>query len=181
VNPRDISEARIKEMIAGVMKYMRGERELYVRHGEPLGAEWKAAIEGYFPQDLIERVRTVTLTGARIPPPPFYAKAKEMSGGRFPDFVHVASFTYIDIIVFHDEIKARPLFHGFVHATQVATLGFERYMDLYVRAFVKNLSWMAIPLEDQAYQLEARFAKNPTESFSVGDEVRAWIEQGRYG
>ena len=154
---------------------------MYLRHSEPLATHLVKAIQGFFPQELLGRLKTITLTGgARIPPPPFYAEAKEMSGGRFPDFVHMRSITYIDVIVFHDEIDVRGLFHGVVHATQMAVLGFDRYMELYVRGFVKSLSWLQIPLEDQAYRLDARFAENPTQIFSVEDEVKAWDEEGRY-
>jgi len=69
-----------------------------------------------------------------------------MSEGRFPDFVHIASVTYTDVIVFHDQIKPRPLFHGAVRATQMAVLGFGKYVHLYVRGFVKSLSWLQFPL-----------------------------------
>jgi len=100
-----------------------------------------------------------------------------MTGGRFPDFVHMASVTYVDVIVFNERIESRPLFHGVVHAVQIEILGFERYVDLYVRGFVKNLSWLAIPLEDQAYKLDARFAEAPGEIFSVEEEIQMWLKQ----
>lgn len=112
--------------------------------------------------------------------PAFYAAAMDFSAGSFPDFVHLASVTYLDIIVSHDEIALRTLFHGLVHATQMALLGVDRYTDLYVRGFVKSRSWIAIPLEAQAYQLDTRFAMSPTASFSVEDEVSSWAQQGRY-
>src|SRR5437879_13895456 len=102
-----------------------------------------------------------------------------MSGGRFPDFVHIASVTYIDVIVFHDQIEPRPLFHGVVHATQMAMLGFEKYVDLYVRGFVKNLWWLQIPLEDQAYKLDARVAENPVKILSGEDNIKALKQQRR--
>jgi hypothetical protein len=70
----------------------------------------------------------------------------------------MASVTHVDVIVFNERIEARPLFHGVVHEAQIEILGFERYVELYVRGFVKNLSWLAIPREDQAYTLHARFA-----------------------
>ena len=120
------------------------------------------------------------LKGARIPPPPFYSEAMAFSAGSFPDFVHLASVTYLDIIVFHDEIALRTLFHALVHATQMALLGVDRYSDLYVRGFVKCRSWIAIPLEAQAYQLDTRFAMSPTAPFSVDDEVSSWAQQDRY-
>src|SRR5438445_1672766 len=160
MDPGAFPEERIQDMVSRVAAYLREEREVYVRHSEPLSADLRARIQGYFPEELLGRLKTIILKGARIPPPPFYAEAREMSGGRFPDFVHIASVTYIDVIVFHDQIDPRALFHGVVHATQMAMLGFEKYVDLYVRGFVKNLSWLQIPLEDQAYKLDARFAEN---------------------
>src|SRR2546430_17133941 len=102
MNSNEFPEERIQEMVSRVSAYLRKERELYVPHSEPLGKELKAAIEEYFPAELLDTLKTVILTGARIPPPPFYAEAREMSEGRFPDFVHIASVTYIDVIVFHD-------------------------------------------------------------------------------
>lgn len=180
MNPNEFSDTSIAEMVAGVAAYMRQERDLYERHSEPLAANLRAVIQPYFSAELLSCLKTITLHGARIPPPPFYAEAKEMSGGRFPDFVHMASITYIDVIVFHDEIAPRTLFHGTVHAAQMSVLGFEEYVELYVRGFVKNLSWLTVPLEDQAYKLDARFAENPSDIFSVEDEIIAWDEEGRY-
>ena len=181
MNPQEFTQPTIVEMVAGVAAYYRQEREVYVRHSEPLAANLRAVIQPYFSKESLDRLKTITLTGgARIPPPHFYAKAKEMSGGKFPDFVHMASITYIDVIVFHDEIEPRALFHGTVHAAQMSVLGFERYVELYVRGFAKHLSWLAIPLEAQAYQLEARFAESRTNVFSVEDEIRGWDEEGKY-
>jgi len=169
------------EIIAGVAAYFSGERKLYLPHSEQLAAEWRGTLEPYFSIEILDKLRTVVLQGgARIPPPPFYAEALTMTGGRFPDFVHMASVTYVDVIVFHNRIEARPLFHGAVHAAQIAILGYERYIELYVRAFVKNLSWMAIPLEEQAYKLDARFAEAPGDAFSVEEEIRQWERQGNH-
>ncbi len=103
-----------------------------------------------------------------------------MSSGNFPDFVHLASITYLDVIVFNDEIAVRTLFHGLVHAAQMAFLGLDRYADLYVRGFVKSRSWIAIPLEAQAYQLDTRFAMSSSTTFSVEEEIKTWAEQGKY-
>ena len=176
----EIPEARIAEMVTGVAAYFRQEREVYFRASELLAPEWRTAVQPHFSKSLLERIRTVVLIGARIPPPPFYSEAIAMSSGSFPDFVHLASITYLDIIVFHDQIAERTLFHGLVHAAQMAFLGFDRYTELYVRGFVKTRSWIAIPLETQAFQLDTRFAMSPAAAFSVEDEVRSWAEQGLY-
>jgi len=180
MDPAELTEARVAEMVSGVMAYLRRERELYFRASEPLSLGWRTAVQAYFSGTLLDSIRTIILKGARIPPPPFYSEAMAMSSGNFPDFVHLASITYLDTIVFHDEILLRTLFHGLVHATQMALLGLDRYADLYVRGFVKFRTWIAIPLEAQAYQLDTRFAMSPAASFSVEDEVKSWAEQGRY-
>ena len=180
MDPADLTEARVAEMVSGVAAYLRRERELYFRASEPLSVGWRTAVQAYFSGTLLDSIRTIILKGARIPPPPFYSEAMAMSSGNFPDFVHLASITYLDTIVFHDEIMLRTLFHGLVHATQMALLGLDRYADLYVRGFVKFRTWIAIPLEAQAYQLDTRFAMSPAASFSVEDEVKSWAEQGRY-
>ncbi len=180
MDPAELTEARVAEMVSGVMAYLRRERELYFRASEPLSVGWRTAVQAYFSGTLLDSIRTIILKGARIPPPPFYSEAMAMSSGNFPDFVHLASITYLDTIVFHDEILLRTLFHGLVHATQMAFLGLDRYADLYVRGFVKSRTWIAIPLEAQAYQLDTRFAMSPAASFSVEDEVKSWAEQGRY-
>ncbi len=121
-----------------------------------------------------------TLNGARIPPPPFYSEAMTMSSGVFPDFVHLASVTYIDIIVFNDAITPRTLFHGLVHAQQMASLGLEDYAGFYLRGFLKTRSWINIPLEAQAFQLEARFSRSPHEAFSVEEEINLWTCDNRF-
>jgi hypothetical protein len=180
MDPAELTEVRVAEMVSGVMAYLRRERELYFRASEPLSVGWRTAVHAYFSGTLLDSIRTIILKGARIPPPPFYSEAMAMSSGNFPDFVHLASITYLDTIVFHDEILLRTLFHGLVHATQMALLGLDRYADLYVRGFVKSRTWIAIPLEAQAYQLDTRFAMSPAASFSVEDEVKSWAEQGRY-
>jgi len=180
VNPGEFTEARIAKMVAGVAAYFSGERKLYFPHSEPIASEWRLPIEPYFSAALLDKVRTVTIVGARIPPPPFYAEALRMTGGQFPDFVHMTSVTYVDVIVFNERIESRPLFHGVVHAAQIEIVGFEQYVELYVRGFVKSLSWLAIPLEDQAYKLDARFAEAPGDFFPVEEEIRQWFKQGKY-
>jgi len=126
MDPVELPEARVCEMVSGVAAYLRRERELYFRASEPLSTGWRAAVQDYFSVALLDSIKTIILKGARIPPPPFYAEAMAFSSGNFPDFVHLASITYLDVIVFHYEITLRTLFHGLVHAAQMAFLGLDR-------------------------------------------------------
>jgi hypothetical protein len=180
MKPQDLPEERVAEAISKVTAYYRQERELYFKASEPLSVGWKTEVRAYFSGQLLEQIRIVVLQGARIPPPPFYAEAMALSAGNFPDFVHLSSVTYVDIIVIHDEIVLRTLFHGLVHAAQVAHFGLDRYVELYVRGFAKTRSWIAIPMEVQAYQLDSRFAMAPGNAFSVEAEIKAWADEGRY-
>ena len=180
MDPTEFSESRIAGMIDDVKKYFRDERTLYFPASELLAVKWKSAVEAHFPNSLLDHVRTIVLDGARIPPPPFYAEAVELSSGNFPDFVHLASVTYIDIIVFNEPIQPRSLFHALVHAQQFAVLGMEQYLGIYVRGFLKHRTWVRIPLEVQAFKLEERFMISPPEAFSVEDEVYEWMRRGEY-
>ena len=72
-------------------------------------------------------MRTVVLEGARISRPPFYVEAVELASGSFPDLVHLASVTYVDITVFNERIEPTTDFHGLVHAQQFAELGKNGY------------------------------------------------------
>jgi hypothetical protein len=93
MDPSPLPEPRVAEMIAGVKDCMRKEQALYLPASDPLSAEWRSALQHYFPESLLSAVKTVTLEGARIPPSPFYADAIALSSGHFPDFVHLASVT----------------------------------------------------------------------------------------
>lgn len=180
MDPSQFPESRVAAMIAEIITYFREERALYLPASNSLSPAIKATLQPYFPKTLLDTVKTVSLEGARIPPPPFYAEAAAISGGRFPDFVHLASVTYLDVIVFNDPITPRPLFHGLVHAQQMAALTLDTYVSFYLRGFLNTRSWTNIPLEAQAFQLEARYSMTPPEVFSVEAEVKQWVSEGRY-
>jgi hypothetical protein len=112
MDPQEFTQASIAEWVATAATYLQGERDLYVRHGEPLTAHFRGILQPYFSQELLDNLKTIVLTGARIPPAPFYAAVRKMSGGTSPDFAHMASITYLDVIVFHHEIAPRALFRG---------------------------------------------------------------------
>jgi hypothetical protein len=175
-----LPEERVAKMIAEVAAYLRKERSLYLPASAPLTETWKTALQSYFSTTFLDTVKTVTLEEARIPPPPFYAEAVALSSGRFPDFVHLASVTYLDVIVFNDSIAPRTLFHGLVHAQQMVSLTLDKYVDYYLRGFLNTRSWINIPLEAQAFQLEAGFSLSPPEVFSVEEEIAHWAREKRY-
>ena len=64
--------------------------------------------------------------------------------------------------------------------SKMASLGLENYAGLYLRGFLKTRAWINIPLEAQAFQLEARFAMTPSEVFSVEKEINLWAREHRF-
>ena len=115
------------------------------------------------------------------PNPPFYGALVQMgfSPAALPDFAHMAAITFVDTVVSHEAFTDRLLFHELVHVVQYEKLGLEGFANKYVRGFLTGGSYNAIPLEINAYDLDARFAGAPTRAFSVVDGVQRWINAGK--
>jgi hypothetical protein len=96
-----------------------------------------------------------------------------------PNFSFMAAITFVDMVVSHGPYDNRTLFHELVHVVQYEKLGVAEFAAKYVRGFLNGGSYEAIPLEVNAYGLDARFAGEPAKPFSVETEVRAWIYGGR--
>jgi hypothetical protein len=72
------------------------------------------------------------------------------------------------------------VFHTIVHVTQFTVAGLERVMRGYFQALNASGLWMVVPYEEQAYQLDARYTKDPRCVFSVEVEVREWLRGGKF-
>lgn len=173
-----VNEEQILEVSASIASYLREQRERYFSSGMLLGVRAKTAMQAFFSPDLLDRVKTVELAGARIPAPSFYGRARDLGFLNLPDLAHMDSVTFQDVVVFNEKLTDNALFHGLVHVVQYQTLGVQRMSDLLVRGFLRTNAHFAVPLEAHAFALEARFARN--ESFSVEEQVRLWIREGRY-
>ena len=49
-----------------------------------------------------------------------------------------------------------------------------------MRAFLRTNAHFSVPLETQAFSLESKFAVKLEEAFSVEEQVRLWLREGRY-
>ena len=175
-----LPESQVLNAVKRVADYLCKQRELYYHSGRPLASRQKEILQPFFSSGLLDRVRTVELHGRRLPPPPFYLEARALGIDNLPEFTHMASLTFVDVIVFNDLIMERTLFHGLVHAAQFHILGVERYTDLFVRAFLRTHAHFTVPLETHAFALESKFAVDSEKAFSVEDQVRLWGREGRY-
>ena len=115
-----------------------------------------------------------------IPYPPFYEAVRAGGNRALPDAAHMTAMPFVDLIAFNQNPTLRTLFHNLVHVTQFALVGTERFLRGYFKTLNEAGLWMVVPFEEQAYQLDARYTRSPSDVFSVENEVREWINAGRY-
>jgi hypothetical protein len=175
-----LTETLVLQAIDRLATYLRQQRERYFQSAIPLSKHQQALMWPYFSAPLLDRIRILNLEGKRIPNPPFYDEYRALGFLNLPEVAHMHSMTFVDLIVFHEKMTERALFHGLVHAVQFESLGLERYCELFVRSFVNTKLHFSVPLESHAFSLESKFAGNPDRRFSVEDRVRLWVTQARY-
>jgi hypothetical protein len=175
-----LSGEHILECIARIAQYLSAERKHYFPSGMPLRAEHRAVVQSFFSAALLDRIRIVELSTTRIPNPPFYPEARALGFANLPDIPHMSSVTFLDVVVFNESITDRALFHALVHAAQFNMLGVDLYTDFFVRGFLRTGAHFTVPLEAHAFALDSKFAQNPAVGFSVEDQIRLWIKEGRY-
>jgi len=173
-------ELQILQGAAIFKDYLQRERSRHRPKGSPLKREWTAALHPFFSSALLSSVRILELRGQRTPNPPFYAQARSLGFTNLPDISHQASVTFLDVVVFHENVEERKLFHGLVHAAQVQILGLDRYVELFVRGFLKRKSYFMVPLKAHAFALDLRFVVERSKPFSVEEEIRHWARVGLY-
>jgi len=175
-----LSEARVIEARDRLAQYLREQRENFRVIAAPLTDVHRRTMEPFFSPSLLGRTRIVTLDRRRAPNPPFYAEAKSLGLDNLPEISHMTSLTFVDIVVFHEEITDRSLFHALVHAVQFEVLGLDGYAERFVRGFLRTRSHVTVPLEAHTFMLESAFAESPEHAFSVEEKVRLWTNQRRY-
>lgn len=177
-SPKPTSE-QIAQAVEWLSTYLRAQREHYLPASGPLGKHRKASMWPYFSSTLLDQVRIIELQGARVAIPDFFTQIRAL-GFEPPEISHMDSLTFLDVIVFNEELTERALFHALVHTVQIQVLGLERYAELWVTSFIKTRAHFTVPLEVHAFSLASKFLRAAPERFSVEDQVRRWEADGRY-
>lgn len=162
------SEAQILELTSWVATYISQQQRMFALKAAPIEAGLKAALQNFFPEDLLDNVRVVQ---GRASEPSFYRQLRGLGITNAPQFSEMAGVTFHDVIVHVEPLTRSLLFHELVHAVQYTHLGLKGFAKHYVRGFLSGGSYEEIPLEKQAYELEARFDTDPDEPFSVEADV----------
>jgi hypothetical protein len=182
MEPPKFTQPELTALIAEAAAWLRQQREKYRPSAIPLTPDQTAALQSFFPSDVLSnsRILDVSQTGETIPYPPFYARVRAGGSRVVPEAAHMTAMPFFDVTVFNRAPTLRTLFHNLVHVAQFAVLGAERVMESYFHVLNETGLWMVAPVEEQAYQLDARYTKDPTDVFSVADEIQEWLRCGKY-
>ena len=177
-----LGDEQAESVIQRVATYIDGQRQTYRGKAAALSQNQRTVMQLFFPASTLDSARVVVLAGERVSNPPFYGELLKMGfeSGSLPNFADMAAITYVDTAVSHEPFTDRLLFHELVHVVQYEKLGLAEFAAKYVKGFLSGGSYEAIPLEMNAYELDARFATTPTKPFSVADEVQSWIDRRRF-
>jgi hypothetical protein len=90
------------------------------------------------------------------------------------DFAQGGGITFIDTILVSKErtppgpVPLSLVFHELVHVVQNDLVGVDEFVSHYVKGwFAHGQEYTAIPIERQAYDLQARYEEKPSIGFSV--------------
>jgi len=168
-----LSEKQIDQLAGFVASYIADQRKAFGKNAQPILVEHIQQLQAFFPADVLSGVKVVQ---GRAPEPGFYTLARMMGIRNAPAFSEMAGITFQDIVVHVEPLSLELLFHELVHAVQYKHLRLDGFASRYVRGFLGGGSYEEIPLEKQAYELEARFAAHPSVAFSVEDDVKQRIQ-----
>ena len=172
----------LASLVAEACVWLKQKRSEFFPASVSLTMTQQMHLSPFFPAKILTTVRIVNLaeTGKTIPYPPFYERVRAGGHRLVPDPAHMAALPFIDIGVFNNEPTLRTIFHTLVHVTQFAMVGVEKAIEGYFRVLNESGLWMVVPFEEQAYRMDARYTRDPTDFFSVEEEIREWVRSDRY-
>lgn len=162
-------------ILAGpVAQYIRWNRDRLWPQAQPLSRQRQEAFAAYFPAPLLEAVRIVERDPLPLAELPLAGMVRRL-GFDFPGLGSVSAITLGRLIAARGPMDDALLFHEMVHVAQFERLGIGRFSRYYVRGFLESGSYLDIPLERCAYELEGRFCSQ-REPFVVLEAFPAWPE-----
>ena len=161
-----------------VAHYIRRKRDSLTGDGSGLSGNSKLLLSDYFSSLDLDRARIVEVSTLPLPVP-LFSHAVRLIGIDIPDPSLIAGITFDHVIAVREPMGTAMLFHELVHVVQFRLLGVEAFARLYACGLFSTARYEDIPLEQCAYQLEARFELGPA-PFSVENEVSRWMERGLF-
>jgi hypothetical protein len=171
-----LPEQQIAQLAEWIAQYITEQRASFVKKASPIAPEQKFKLRPFFPAEVLNDVRVVQ---GRATEPAFYSRLRPLGIHNAPPFSEMAGITFEDVVVHTEPLTDALLFHELVHAAQYRHLGLRGFAERYVRGFLTGGSYEEIPLEKEAYELEARFSSDPKRAFSVDDDIKARIRNNQ--
>jgi len=172
----NLPQEQIAEVTKWVAAYIDEQRDIFAPNASPITPEHERRLRAFFPADVLNQVRIVH---GRPSEPSFYPQLRAIGIHNAPRFSQMAGITFQDIVVHVEPLTPALLFHELVHAVQYKHLGLQGFAEYYVRGFLSGGAYEEIPLEKQAYELEARFSADHGNAFSVEADVESRIRSNR--
>jgi len=171
------TEQLLAFLIAQAPAWIQAERSAHRPTARRLTTGEIDAFRAFIPLAVLAKVRLAAVPV--IQNPPFYADLEDV-GIQIPlDFRRMTGITFIDTILISDAAPVPPtewlplLFHELVHVLQYEELGLNRFVQLYVNGWAEGgFRYEDIPLERDAYELDAKFRSAPAQPFDTLATVR---------
>lgn len=156
-------------------EWVKQLRDNHRPSGQMLLAETRATLAPFFEERILDKARFSAMPV--IPNPPFYSMLPP--GTPIPiDFTIMAGLTVGDTVLLATsriDPHASPLpllFHELVHVVQYDYLGIDEFIRQYVAGWAaRGQQYRAIPMEQEAYGLQALFEQGTSGTFSVAAAV----------
>ncbi len=173
MNPQE----QLQFLIQNGRTWVQAQRDRHRPEAAVLSTAVKAHFAPFFEPHILNsaRFKWVDL----IENPDFYAELAAMGIHAPLDFTTMAGITFLDTILISEREHPRNtphgplLFHELVHVIQYSLLGRDAFIERYVLGWAESgQNYDAIPLEQDAYTLQAWYEKQPDQAFCVEAEVR---------
>jgi len=175
---QELRQDELGFLIREAQAWVKEERDRHRSVAQPLTEEEKRQLAGFFPEDVIANARIRVVNA--LEDPGFFSAYEEL-GKPFPlDVSNAVGLALGDTVLLArshggvgTEARLSVLFHELVHLTQYRLHGIDGQLERYVKALVGNdFSYRSNPYEDQAFELQWRFNREPDRVFSVEDAVQ---------
>lgn len=158
-------------------RWVQSQRDAHRPGARPLDEREVDALERFFGPVIMDLASIKVVP--HIENPPFYPF---LVHNRIPviDFARCGGITFIDTILISEEgtlpgpVPLPLVFHELVHVAQYDLVGVEEFVRRYVQGWFAQGApqYAAIPIERQAYELQARYEAQPANGFSVDAYLR---------
>ncbi len=172
------SDSDVLRYVNEMASFIKAQREAFAPQAAPLSPEEMAAFKPFFSEAILNTTQFCKKTDGPVETPDFVKELNDR--GIAISLERMEAVTLMDVVVSYRDLGPHIRFHELVHAVQYQKLGLKQFANKYVRGLLTRGSYEKIPLEASAHLLEEKFAKNPSEIFSVEADVQRWINENKF-